>query len=222
MDDIPPRSTTVECVVLDIDGVLIDSWRSIEASFVQACISMGIQHHGLVGTFKGSIGKPIRTIADEMGLPLGFVDVFDAVSMEKLELCSLFEGAESFLRALRTRGYKLAANTGRSRRKADALLHTFDLAEYFDAIVTSDDVDFGKPHPESLERVCADLCCRTTGALFVGDTVNDVMCAKNAGTHSMAATWGFGDAKELVELEPTYVAASLEEALRLIEAEQAV
>lgn len=50
----------------------------------------------------------------------------------------------------------MAVGTGASRRSAALQLQALNLADYFDAIVTADDVAHHKPHPETFLR-CAQL-----------------------------------------------------------------
>ena len=50
----------------------------------------------------------------------------------------------------------MAVGTGASRRSALLQLDTLGLTDYFEAIVTADDVDNHKPHPDTF-LVCAEI-----------------------------------------------------------------
>jgi HAD superfamily hydrolase (TIGR01509 family) len=50
----------------------------------------------------------------------------------------------------------MAVGTGSNREKALDMLNKTGLLHYFDCVVTADDVEHGKPHPETFLR-CAQL-----------------------------------------------------------------
>ncbi len=74
---------------------------------------------------------------------------------------------------------ELAVFTGRTRHE---LSHTFERADavrYFQTIVTLDDVQRSKPHPEGLLKILRGR--EPCTALYLGDNVDDALAAKAAG-----------------------------------------
>ncbi len=97
---------------------------------------------------------------------------------------SPFPDAPSTLEALHWAGYRLAVIT--NRRQRDAILHRElrdqGLPDVFDAIVTSGDVGFQKPHPLVFESALGRLQVAPGDALAVGDNYeNDVVPAAKLG-----------------------------------------
>lgn len=69
--------------------------------------------------------------------------------------------------------------TGRDRFEAMITLNRSANGLRFDPILTADDVEHGKPHPEGLLKVMAQFPGRKI--YYIGDTVDDARCAKAAG-----------------------------------------
>lgn len=62
----------------------------------------------------------------------------------------------------------------------------FGLAGYFNAIVCSSDLPFGKPHPGAFEAATAALKRTAVDVLMVGDSLeNDVLGALRAGLRAV-------------------------------------
>lgn len=84
--------------------------------------------------------------------------------------------------------YELNIFTGRTRRE---LAHTFErwpAAPHFRTVITMDDVERGKPHPDGLHRILRGRDPRT--ALYVGDNVDDALAARAAGVPFAAIVSG--------------------------------
>lgn len=79
------------------------------------------------------------------------------------------------------KNYRLAIVTGRPRDEAEFTLCRFKAKEYFQCLVTSDDLapQLAKPHPAGLVKALTSL--QVSQACYVGDTVDDVQMAKAAG-----------------------------------------
>lgn len=76
--------------------------------------------------------------------------------------------------------YRLAIFTGRPRKETDFILKKFDLKEYFSKIICLEDTfPKLKPNPYGLNQILQDF--NTKNAYYVGDSAEDIICAKNAG-----------------------------------------
>ncbi len=77
--------------------------------------------------------------------------------------------------------YNLAVFTGRPRREALFTLEYNSIAKYFSKVVTMDDLpkDKQKPHTLGLEMLKSGIYCDKV--YYFGDTIDDVVCGKNAG-----------------------------------------
>jgi phosphoglycolate phosphatase len=99
----------------------------------------------------------------------------------------------------------LAIATNRGTSMVEVLEH-FGLAHFFQAVVTSRDVQRPKPHPDMLLVAAERLGLSTGELLFVGDSELDRLAAAEAGIRFVAYKgWVTGDVRidghaELVEM----------------------
>ncbi|HZP32270.1 MAG TPA: HAD family hydrolase [Candidatus Acidoferrales bacterium] len=74
---------------------------------------------------------------------------------------------------------ELALFTGRTRRELRHTLEHFGVKKLFRRVVTMDDVENLKPHPEGLLRLVDGT--NLNDALYLGDNLDDALAAKSAG-----------------------------------------
>ncbi len=104
-----------------------------------------------------------------------------------------YPGLLMALTTLKNNGYKLAVCTNKMESLARTLLERLQLTHYFEAITGGDTFTVRKPHAEHLigtiERAGGDIA-RT---IMIGDSVNDILVARNAGVPSVAVPFGYSD-----------------------------
>jgi len=108
--------------------------------------------------------------------------------------------------ARQTLNLKLAVLTGKDRPRTLQILEHFDVADFFSAVVTSDQLRHPKPDPEGLFRILELLDCSADEAAMVGDAVSDVFCAQRAGVTSIAVLWGIKPERLQQLCQPDYTA----------------
>jgi HAD superfamily phosphatase len=74
---------------------------------------------------------------------------------------------------------ELAIFTGRTRRELDYTLDRYQVREFFQAIVTVEDVKKPKPDPEGLFKLSKNY--DSPNCLYIGDNVDDARAARSAG-----------------------------------------
>jgi phosphoglycolate phosphatase len=104
-----------------------------------------------------------------------------------------YPGLVAAMDALKAEGCRLAVCTNKLEALALTLLRKLDLAGYFDAITGGDTFAVRKPDARHLtgtvERAGGDIA----RAVMVGDSVNDIVVARNAGIPSIAVPFGYSD-----------------------------
>lgn len=93
------------------------------------------------------------------------------------------------LKFLKEEGYKLGIVTGKARRSLLISLKSLQMNDLFDVIITGDDVENPKPHPEGLIKALAQLNIKNTEAVFLGDSDADILAGKQANVHTIAVQW---------------------------------
>jgi phosphoglycolate phosphatase len=107
-----------------------------------------------------------------------------------------FDGALAALDALDARGIKTAIVTNKFESLALKLLDELALRDRFVTVIGGDTMDaimgakgFSKPHRAPIDEMI--VRCGGGRAVFIGDSIYDIMAAKNAGIPGIAVSFGF-------------------------------
>jgi phosphoglycolate phosphatase len=141
------------------------------------------------------LGLPeaIRTLYPELRNP-GLIERFRRLYSEhylalESEPSRLFPGVLDALEAFRAEGYQLAVATGKSRHGLDRVLAGYGWLDYFDVTRCADETA-SKPDPLMLHEILAHCRVEPEQAIMVGDSVFDLLMARNAGVDSVAVGYG--------------------------------
>ncbi len=211
------RSASVDTVVLDIDGTLVDSNYHHTLAWSRAFAANG--HHVPCWRIHRAIGMGgDRLVAAVAGEDVERRDgdaVRDSWEQEfdtMLDELTVLPGARELLSALQDRGVGVVLASSSIPRHAERSLQLLDARARTDAATTSEDAEESKPDPELLEAAIE----RVDGAssLLVGDSVWDVEAGNRIGLPTVAlasggvgeeelraagAAWVFGDPEDLLE-----------------------
>jgi pyrophosphatase PpaX len=179
-------------VLFDLDGTLIDSGRMILASFRHATrtvLRREIPDEVLVARVGGSsIYEQMRAIdasrADEL------VQAYREHNEPLHAKLEAFEGIEELLAELDEEGRRLGIVTAKRRGTVQLAFDVLGIGRFFDAVVTTESTERGKPHPEPVLHALELLGSAPTEAAFVGDSPFDVGAGKAAGVFTVAVSWG--------------------------------
>lgn len=116
-------------------------------------------------------------------------DFYSEYTTHHAQLVQNDQAIVRLLRQLSRQGYKLGIVTGKARRSAELSLDYLQLKELFDVIITGDDVQEPKPHPEGILLALQRLGVPVSEAVYVGDSNADILAAKAAGMRSIGVHW---------------------------------
>jgi len=119
------------------------------------------------------------------------------------------------LKTLKERGIRLAIVTNTSRQAAETIFAKHGLSEYFDIVVTRNDVAQLKPDPQGILLALKRLGDRAE--FFVGDTRIDSEAARNAGIKSIIVRRGWPHALLPPDPRADYSVESLAEIKKIIQ-----
>ncbi len=91
------------------------------------------------------------------------------------------EGLREFLQQLSEARIRLAVASSGSNGRVNYVLDLLNLRHYFQAIVTGDQVMYGKPDPTIFRVACDQLCVQPCETLVFEDSVSGIRAAKAAG-----------------------------------------
>lgn len=178
-------------VLFDFDGTIIDSGAIILASFRHATKTV-LDRELSDSELMVAVGTPLREQmelidpdrADEL------VEVYRAHNEplhDQLEACP---GMLDVLRQLCEEGRRMGVVTAKRGSTVELAFAVLPLRDYFDVVVTADDVARHKPAPDPLLAALEPLEAAPEEAVYVGDSPFDVAAAKAARVHAIAVTWG--------------------------------
>lgn len=193
-------------VIFDLDGVIIDSSKVMEVAFAYAFKKFFPDDPVPFQQYTQHLGKGFLKIMDEMRLTHEMYPYFYSKSMELSSAIVVYDGLISLLERLKESGCYLGISTGKDSLRTKQILNEKNLALYFDRVICSDELREGKPHPDSINLHLIPSRINKNNMLFVGDSISDTQCARYAGVRSIAALWGMGALKELLQESPDYIA----------------
>jgi beta-phosphoglucomutase len=97
-------------------------------------------------------------------------------------------GVRDLLPALATAGFHRALGTSTPRANVDLILRELGLAQYFETIVSAEDVTVGKPDPRVFSLGAERLGIPPAHCVVVEDAVAGVRAALNGGMKALAVT----------------------------------
>ncbi|WOF74219.1 HAD family phosphatase [Parvibaculaceae bacterium PLY_AMNH_Bact1] len=177
-----------DAVLFDMDGTLIDTESAYLEEWVRAAALQGFEI--TQDLWHQMLGLPTvdchRLVQDAFGASFKldeFATEYRARLNEKLQShVPVMPGVFDLLHDLKAKGMPLAVATSATRKSADAYLATAGLREFFSHIVTRDDVDQGKPHPEPFQKAAAALSVAPERCIALEDTEAGIRSAHHAGT----------------------------------------
>jgi AHBA synthesis associated protein len=186
----PAPEDELAAVVFDLDGVLIDSEALMRFAFEVSYRELGLPGAPPIEAYLEHMGESFPRIMDRLGLPDALWEPYRDVCRRHPELVQVFPETRPLLALARSLGLRLSILTGKDQERTRHTLDRFGLAEYFDVVLASDQLRHPKPHPEGMRLSLALLGTPARQAAFVGDSVNDMLCAQAAGVRSIGVTWG--------------------------------
>lgn len=185
-------------VIFDLDGTLVDTAPDLGDALNRVLAEHGREPMGADGIRRmigdGAAKLVERGFAATGGLPAplaSLVERFLAIYEPRIaETSRPFPGVIDTLKGLKAAGLKLGVCTNKPDEATRRLLDALDLAPYFTA-VSGGDVPARKPDARHLLGVVEKLGTTPARTLMVGDSMNDVASARNAGVAVVVVSFGY-------------------------------
>lgn len=181
-----------DAVIFDCDGTLVDS---MPAHFDAWCEALAL--YGAGGVFKEDVffamgGRPTRDIVvelnDEYNLRLDPEAVAFAkreAFLKRIHTVTLIDEVAEFAESLRGK-VPMAIASGGSRMVVEKTLRVVGVSDWFDEVVTADDVSEGKPAPDIFLRAARLLGVLPGRCLALEDAPSGILAAQSAGMQVIA------------------------------------
>jgi len=176
-----------EAVIFDCDGTLIDSMPAHFDAWCEALAS-----YGAGGIFKEDVffamgGRPTRDIVADLNTEYDLKLDPDAIAyakrvafLKKLDKLEFIDEVADFAKSLRGK-MPIAVASGGSREVIEKTLKLLGCSDWFDEVVTADDVPNGKPAPDIFLKAAELMNVAPEKCLVIEDAPPGVIAAKAAG-----------------------------------------
>ncbi len=195
----------MKAVLFDLDGTLIDSFEGIAKSAQYALRRFGINEENLEN-LRPFVGPPlVESFQKWYGLSkeqaIEATDIYrERYRPIGILECSLYPGVEECIRTLKAEGYQIGMASSKPEEFCRRILEHFGLLDLFDDVVGA---TFDR-RIDTKEEVLNEVLRRWSDIpknqmCLIGDTMFDLVGAKKIGIDCIAVSYGFGNAKEMLQ-----------------------
>ncbi len=178
-----------KAVIFDLDGVLVDAteWHFEALNRALKLFGYEISRYQHLAEYNG---LPTRTklemLTIEKGLPKALHGLIGRLKQvytreEILRHCWPSFDKEYMLSRLRRDGYRMAVCTNAVAESAELMLQRSGIRQYFDFVISNEDIARPKPDPEIYLKALERLGIRPEEAVVVEDAQQGVESARRAG-----------------------------------------
>jgi len=180
-------------VIWDLDGTLIDSadyhWEAWQQ--VMADGNFTITYEEYVADFgkrndeilRGRLGDHLT---DDFIARISLAKEEAYRAMVRKRGLELLPGAHKWLSKLHFEGWSQALGTSAPRGNIDAVFDALDIAEFFNAVMSADQVERGKPFPDVFLAAAGKLGVEPAACIVVEDAPAGIEAARRAGMTALA------------------------------------
>jgi phosphonatase-like hydrolase len=222
----------IELVVFDLAGTTVRDGGAVGRCFRESLEAVGLTVTPEEVSRVMGLKKPeaLRLLIERSGQRDSLIDQVDPIHADFVARIQQFyrtdpgvgevPGTSETFRRLHEAGIKVALDTGFSRDIVQLLLDRVGWMErgLVEASVTSDEVPRGRPHPDMIRRLMAELGVQDPQRVAkVGDTPTDLQEGQNAGCGlNIGVTQGSHTREQLAQHPHTHLIGTVAELPALV------
>ncbi len=204
-------------IIFDVDGTLTSTNDLIFKSFryiSNKYLNKSITNEEIMKLF----GPPENVIIKEWtgdNYDTARKDYYDYYARNH-HLANLFPGIKEILTYIKSKNILLAIFTGKGREAATITLQKLEVYDYFDLIITGDDVKEHKPSAEGINNFIKKFNLDKARVLMIGDASPDFKAARSAGVKIASVLWDYYVKEEVKSLDSDFLFHTVEEFKKFI------
>ena len=183
----------LQALLFDCDGIIADSeahWNQIDREHLSA---FGVPDYA--GQLKGNvIGTSFSTTIGFYREHFGITAPLDEMLAHRTEVAArfyaeqipIYPGTRETLARCRALNLKMAVATSSVGRLIRPFLQRHAIEQYFDFIVTGEQVENGKPHPDIYLKAAAGVQTAPAQCLVIEDALSGLESGRAAGARTVA------------------------------------
>ncbi|MBK8753179.1 MAG: phosphoglycolate phosphatase [Candidatus Competibacteraceae bacterium] len=210
----------VTAIFFDLDGTLVDSAPDLTAAVnimlrqldLPACEETQVRNwvgNGMDNLIRRALTSDMAGQA-EPELFSRAKPLYKAAYAENVSVHSdLYAGVRAGLATLHAAGWPMACVTNKPVEFALPLLEQMGISHFFATVVGGECIAHPKPAPDALLLSAERLGISIHRGLMVGDSLNDVGAARNAGCPVVCVPYGYNHGQDIRDAQPDAVIASI-------------
>jgi beta-phosphoglucomutase family hydrolase len=177
----------MEAVIFDLDELLVDNAQNHLDASLNVFKKYGMVFDGNINPYVGMrISDFLKDMMKRNGVHLKY---YPEIYRKRQELfiklvknnCAPMPGMKYVLGLVKEEGYKMAVASSGSKKYIQLCLKMLKIANYFDVVVSGEDLKNGKPHPETFLVAAKKLNVDPKNCVVLEDAMHGVLAAKKAG-----------------------------------------
>ena len=176
-------------IIYDLDGVLVEA-KNIHFDALNQALGKEyeISWSEHLSTYDGlKTNQKLEMLSERKGLPTELhTEIWNGkqkLTLKMLKELKPNETLQSLMNALVEDGYKIAVCSNSIRKTVLTVLSKLGIMEYMDYIISNEDVQNSKPHPEMYWRAISKMGCLPEETLIVEDSPYGLLAAARSKAH---------------------------------------
>ena len=173
----------IKLVIFDLDGVLVEA-KNIHYDALNDALGKeyAISWNEHLSTYDGlKTNQKLDMLTERKGLPTtDHTDIWiqkQKLTLEKLKQLGPSDVLIELMDSLVERGYKIAVCSNSIRKTVLTVLSKLGIMEFMDYIISNEDVENSKPHPEMYWNAISKMKCLPEETLIVEDSPYGLLAA---------------------------------------------
>ena len=186
------NSHRLKCTIFDMDGTLTQTNQLIFESFnhiAEKYINKRLTPKEIVALFGPPEEEAVENMIGSQHIAVAMDEYYHFYQDRHNELASMYPGIKELLEFVKSQGVLVALFTGKGRRTTEITLRQFGIEQYFDMVVTGDDVDNFKPSGDGIRKIMQRYSLQPDEVLMIGDAVADITAARECEVPIASVVW---------------------------------